>query len=97
MMAESEKKKCEQKFDFLFVLDFEATCDKPRQTRPQEVIEFPCIKLKCGTGGSLNEVARFHRYIRPMVNPRLSHFCTELTGITQEMVDGEQNFQEVFK
>lgn len=29
----------------------------------------------------------FHTYIRPTERPKLSPFCTELTGITQETVD----------
>ncbi len=86
-----------QKFDSLFVLDFEATCDHPRQTSPMEVIELPCIRLRfSGPGGRLEEAARFHRYVRPVVHPRLTPFCTELTGITQEMVDGEDVFERVY-
>jgi inhibitor of KinA sporulation pathway (predicted exonuclease) len=29
--------------------------------------------------------ARFQQYVRPTVHPRLTDFCTELTGITQDM------------
>jgi inhibitor of KinA sporulation pathway (predicted exonuclease) len=32
--------------------------------------------------------ASFQRYVRPDQHPRLSAFCTELTSITQDMVDG---------
>lgn len=83
----------DQKFDSLFVLDFEATCDSPVQIAPhQEVIEFPCIRL---AGPDLREAARFHRYVRPRANPVLTPFCTELTGITQDMVAGEDEFRGV--
>ena len=30
----------------------------------------------------------FHFYIKPTFNPKLTHFCTKLTGIKQETVDG---------
>lgn len=30
-------------FDYLFVLDFEATCDKDVRLYPQEIIEFPVV------------------------------------------------------
>ena len=36
------------------------------------------------TGKILDE---FHHYVKPTYNPELSKFCTELTGITQEMVN----------
>ena len=31
-----------QKYDYLLVLDFEATCNKGSKLKPQEIIEFPC-------------------------------------------------------
>ncbi len=94
-----------QTLDSLFVLDFEATCDQPRQTRPQEIIEFPCIKLRLAPGGGSGsaapvppmETARFHRYVRPVVHPHISDFCTELTGITQDMVENEEDFATTFR
>lgn len=38
---------------------------------------------------------RFHRYVKPVAHPALTPFCTELTGITQDMVGGERPFPEV--
>lgn len=32
-------------------------------------------------------ISTFHEYVTPKFNPILTKFCTELTGITQEMVD----------
>ena len=81
-----------QSFDHFFVLDFEATCLKDRQIEPQEIIEFPCLKL---SPENFEIKAKFHRYVRPIHHPELSHFCTELTGITQEMVEHEATFPEV--
>ena len=34
-------------------------------------------------------MSHFQSYVRPVKNPRLSEFFTELTGISQEIVDGE--------
>ena len=67
-------------FRYLLVLDFEATCDNPVQTRPQEIIELPTVVIDTHTGTIVGE---FRRYIRPVVHPVLSPFCTTLTGITQ--------------
>eukprot|EP00494_Astrolonche_serrata_P033168 UN33437 len=72
-----------QKYRYIAVLDFEATCEKNQRINPQEIIEFPVMLVDT----SLNQVvATFHEYVRPIHNPKLSKFCTELTGITQQMV-----------
>ena len=36
----------------------------------------------------------FHEYITPKYNRKLTKFCTELTGITQEMVDNKLTLSE---
>lgn len=70
--------------EYFCVLDFEATCnDKRPKPSPQEIIEFPVVLLNIKTG-EVDDI--FHYYIRPDLHPELSSFCTELTGITQEMV-----------
>ena len=75
-----------QHFDYLAVLDFEATCERNgNQLKPQEIIEFPCVLLNVKNG--LQVEATFHRYIRPVHHPLLSPFCTELTGITQVRIN----------
>jgi 3'-5' exoribonuclease 1 len=74
----------------------EATCEKIEgpYTRlafsyPNEIIEFPVVLLKWqrmdeeGTEWALVQVDEFHSFVRPTWNPRLSSFCSELTGISQ--------------
>merc|ERR1711953_861176 len=81
---------------YLCVLDFEATCDDKSKVYPQEIIEFPVLLLNTRT--RLVEKT-FHYYIKPDVNEVLSDFCTELTGITQEIVSQEDtlSLKEVLK
>ncbi|CAD5125677.1 DgyrCDS13879 [Dimorphilus gyrociliatus] len=86
--------KVKQAFDYFLVLDFEATCDDKVSIQPQEIIEFPCIKVNAQTFESEKV---FHRYVKPVYRPQLTPFCTELTGIIQDMVENENNFIEVFK
>lgn len=84
-----------QNFSNLLVLDFEATCDKAGSNfKPQEIIEFPCAVLST-KDWEVKDV--FHEYIRPRVNPELTDFCIELTGIVQGSVDGQPLFPEVFE
>ncbi|XP_014746615.1 PREDICTED: ERI1 exoribonuclease 2 [Sturnus vulgaris] len=73
-----------QRFGFLIVLDFEATCWGDRGQRGPEIIEFPAVLLNTSTGVIESE---FHMYVQPQEHPILSEFCTELTGITQNQVD----------
>ncbi|NXH59896.1 ERI2 exoribonuclease, partial [Rhabdornis inornatus] len=73
-----------QRFAFLIVLDFEATCWGDRGQRGPEIIEFPAVLLNTSTGVIESE---FHMYVQPQEHPILSEFCTELTGITQNQVD----------
>ncbi|NXP24631.1 ERI2 exoribonuclease, partial [Scytalopus superciliaris] len=73
-----------QRFAFLIVLDFEATCWGDGERRGAEIIEFPAVLLNTSTGEIESE---FHTYVQPQEHPILSKFCTELTGITQNQVD----------
>ncbi|EEZ98646.1 ERI1 exoribonuclease 2-like Protein [Tribolium castaneum] len=75
-----------QPFDYLLVLDFEATCwsnGDPRKN-PAEIIEFPVVLYDVKNA---KIIAEFQQYVMPVENPKLSDFCTELTGIQQHQVD----------
>ena len=76
------------------VLDLEATCwqtERERQGRVQEIIEIGAVKLN----EEGDELGRFERFIRPVVQPQLSDFCQKLTSITQVMVNQARPFVEV--
>lgn len=80
-------------FTHLVVLDFEATCDDQEPPDPQEIIEFPSVLLELD---GLEVVSEFESFVRPVHNPVLTPFCTGLTSITQDQVDGAPTFPEVF-
>ncbi|KAL9649897.1 hypothetical protein ABK040_011370 [Willaertia magna] len=80
----------EQCFDYLLILDFEATCEDGDKSFPNEIIEFPTIALNTKT---LEIDCQFHNYVKPKINPTLTKFCTELTGIQQEWVDKGETFK----
>lgn len=48
---------------------------------PQEIIELSCVVVNTQT---LQLEGSFQRYCRPTVHPRLTDFCTGLTGISQQ-------------
>ncbi|KAK6027521.1 exonuclease, partial [Ostertagia ostertagi] len=85
--------KVTQNFDYLLVLDFEATCCDDGKILPyQEIIEFPVAKLDVR---SWTVNSYFHQYVKPTVNPVITSFCTHLTGIIQEMVDEQPTIDRV--
>ena len=42
----------------------------------------------------VKEIDVFHQYVKPKLNPKLSEFCTELTGIVQDTVDKGKSIEE---
>lgn len=91
-----------QPVDRLLIVDFEASCEvegiasSDRMAEEQEIIEFPGVILDVTPEGQCREVSAFQRHVRPVKHPMLSEFCSELTGITQEMVDKAETFPKVF-
>eukprot|EP01088_Endostelium_zonatum_P009130 TRINITY_DN22328_c0_g1_i1.p1 TRINITY_DN22328_c0_g1~~TRINITY_DN22328_c0_g1_i1.p1 ORF type:complete len:253 (+),score=60.86 TRINITY_DN22328_c0_g1_i1:57-815(+) len=96
MQEEGSKKSNlkEQQFEYFLILDYEATCEKDKRTITQEIIEWPTCLLNAKT---LEVEDEFQRYCRPTLFPQLTDFCTELTGITQKMVDEGDLIQDVWK
>ena len=92
MSTGSESK--EQPFQYYLVLDFESTCQEGTKIDPQEIIEFPCLLIRSPDFVLVDQVVMnnfflpliFHEYIRPVAHPVLTKFCTDLTGITQDMI-----------
>jgi len=81
-----------QSFTYFLVVNFQATCDmhtKP-QPEPREIIEFSVTKVNAQ---SFSVEAIFHQYVSPRVNKRLTKFCTQLTGISQCMIDGQPGLE----
>eukprot|EP00045_Choanoeca_perplexa_P011299 m.119145 g.119145 ORF g.119145 m.119145 type:complete len:316 (-) comp15582_c0_seq10:302-1249(-) len=66
--------------DIIIVIDVEATCDTGEDTFPHEIIELPAVAIERSSGDVLGE---FQTHVRPTLNPKLSEYCTELTGIVQ--------------
>ncbi len=77
----------------LIVVDLEATCwDTSRPRNHMEIIEIGAVRLDA----ALTIVDEFDSFVRPVVESKLSQFCTALTTITQAEVDGADMFPTVF-
>ncbi len=76
--------------DYL-VVDLEATCDDlgavPRHE--SEIIEIGAVLVD---HTSLQPIAELVLFVRPIVHPQLTPFCTRLTSITQAMIEHAPEF-----
>ncbi|KAF8898234.1 ribonuclease H-like domain-containing protein [Gymnopilus junonius] len=79
---------------YLLILDFEASCWESGSDVNQEIIEFPTLLYNIQ---ERKVEATFHKYVKPIQDPKLSEFCTKLTGITQETVDAAETFPTVWR
>ena len=70
-----------QHYEYIAVVDFEATCHANQGNNYlHEIIEFPIVLIDAQRQMIVD---KFQSYCRPTINPILSNFCTELTGIEQ--------------
>jgi 3'-5' exoribonuclease 1 len=80
----------------IVVVDVEATCwKKGIFSRQKETIEIGAVQLVLHRRPS--RWPEFQTFVRPRRYPRLSSFCRELTGITQEDVDAAPAFPEALR
>jgi len=70
------------------ILDLEATCWEKRDQQPNEIIEIGAVRV----GEDKRVQDEFCTFVKPIVHPQLSAFCTQLTSITQQQVDAAPEF-----
>lgn len=76
------------------IFDLEATCWQGHQEdKVSEIIEIGALRLN----GYGEETGEYNRFVKPMLHPRLSAFCMELTSIEQRDVDAAKGFEEVIE
>jgi len=79
-------------FEYLAILDFEATCWE--NSNNHEIIEFPTVIVDIKT---LTIIDRIQIFVKPLNDPILSDFCTNLTGITQDQVNAGVSLHQAIK
>ena len=76
------------------IADLEATCwERGADPARMEIIEIGAVILASAAGEVTSE---FGEFVRPILEPVLSEFCTRLTGIQQLDVESASTFVEVF-
>lgn len=81
---------------FLAVLDFEATCDERGRDSSFNPAEQEIIELPVGLIDTERRevIDTFRRLVRPVVQPVLTPFCTQLTSLQQHQLDGQPTITE---
>lgn len=77
----------------ILVIDLEASCDEGDKLPGDEMEMIEVGAVWATLDGRI--LAEFHALVRPVLHPRLTPFCRQLTGITQADVDGAPLFPEV--
>ncbi len=91
-LSREDKKKLNHLYGYVCILDFEATCDDVKNY-DNEIIEFPSVLLRWNPmKGNYEQISEFQVYCKPLVNDKVTKFCTDLTGITQETVNNGIDF-----
>src|SRR5262245_14881062 len=75
------------------VIDLEATCDENHRI-PRERTENIEIGAVLVAESTLKIEHELQTFVRPVLHPKLTPFCTKLTSIRQEDVDAAPNFPE---
>lgn len=73
------------------IFDLEATCWENDRSKTSEIIEIGAVKLN----DRLKSVDTFSQFVKPVIHPILSDFCTRLTSIEQTDVDSADTFENV--
>jgi len=66
------------------IYDLEATCWRSRAPKQVEIIEIGAVKVD----ENLEIISEFCLFVRPLLHPEISKFCTQLTSITQNDIEG---------
>jgi len=79
----------------LIIVDLEATCWERSEKKylQMETIEIGAVKIDLS---ELKIMDEYDAFVKPVRNPILSDFCTELTSIRQENVDAADEFPDAF-
>lgn len=76
--------------------DVEMNCSGAQEanTPSWEIISLGAVKYRAVDG---EETGRFYSLVRPLVNRTLDEWCSQLTGINQEEVDGARDFNTMIE
>lgn len=87
-----------QQCTHLLVVDFEATCGPGVSKGGVEIIEVGAVLCSFEMDSlNVDTLPIFHSMIKPQVHPKITPFCTRLTGIRQQDVEQAPSFKQCMK
>ncbi|ODQ63786.1 hypothetical protein NADFUDRAFT_52778 [Nadsonia fulvescens var. elongata DSM 6958] len=90
--AVSKPEYTETEIEYALCMDIEATFDnEPFNRSSHEIIDLPVILVDLKQGKIID---KFHTLVRPTIHRILSIYCSEYTGIFQEVIDKSPSFKE---
>ena len=93
MDTQSPRQDAPNSYASVAIIDLECTCDSDGDFGPHEIIEIGAVVGKLSLE-SFEVFDELQIYVRPIINPTLTNFCTELTGITQSTVNAAKLLEE---
>ncbi len=75
-------------FDAYLIVDLEATCGDSIAHHNREIIEIGAVMVN----RQFQIESEFQTFVKPVANPQLTEFCTQLTSISQTIVDEAPDF-----
>ncbi len=78
------------------IIDLEATCSDDG-TVPRDEMEIIEIGAVMQNARTFEVESEFQTFVHPVRHPKLTEFCTGLTGITQEQVAGAPSYHEALE
>jgi len=84
--------------DLKFIIDIESTCSDENDKSQDQITRDQCEIIEIGgliVDSNWNPVEEFVKFSKPAINPTLTEFCINLTGITQDIVDDAPYLNQV--
>ncbi len=72
--------------------DFEFTCGRKIDKESRELLSSGIVIYDSG----FQEVIRYYKTAKPVRSPKLSNFCVQLTGLTQNEIDSSRDSEFIF-
>ncbi|PIC12867.1 hypothetical protein B9Z55_028109 [Caenorhabditis nigoni] len=82
-------------FENLLILDFNTTCEENNYDYPTEIIQVSVTVINI-RGKLIREDQKFNRFVRPVISPVLSEYCSRITGIDKNSINIADKFPVVY-
>ncbi|UMM40712.1 hypothetical protein L5515_017231 [Caenorhabditis briggsae] len=83
-------------FENLVILDFKTTCEENNYDYLTEIIQISATVLNIRDKVIVKRRSDIQTFVRPVINPLLSEYCAQMTGIDQNTINTADTFPVVY-